>query len=253
MTNPGRYARQIALTELGAEGQARLGAARMLIVGLGGLGCPAAQYLAGSGVGHLILNDFDRVDLSNLPRQILFGDDAIGSLKTEAAAATLRRLNPEVSLELIADRLDEAGLARAAAGADVVLDCTDNFGTRLAINRACVAAGRPLVTGAALRLEGQLAVFANRPGEPCYRCLYSEDDEMLGDCAGNGVLAPVPGIIGAMMAVEAIKLAALGTTGMSGRLLIFDAMSVSWQSLTLRQDPACPVCGQRGVAVNRVP
>jgi len=245
MTAPNRYARQIALAELGAEGQARLGAASMLIVGMGGLGCPAAQYLAGSGVGRLILNDFDHVDLSNLPRQILFGDDAIGSLKTEAAAATLARLNPGVKLELISERLDEAGFERAARRVDIVLDCTDNFGTRLQINRACVAAGTPLVTGAALRLEGQLAVFANRAGEPCYRCLYSEDDEMLGNCEGNGVLAPVPGIIGCLMAVEAIKLAAIGSTDMNGRLLIFDAMSMSWQSLALKRDPECPVCSRR--------
>lgn len=240
-----RYARHHALAEFGAEGQARLRAARMLIVGLGGLGCPAAQYLAGSGVGRLVLNDFDRVDLTNLPRQILFDAAAIGRLKTEAAAAALSRLNPDVDVECLSARLDDAALAAAVAGVDIVLDCTDNFGTRLAINRACVAHGRPLVSGAALRLEGQLAVFANGPGEPCYRCLYSEDDELLGNCEGNGVLAPVPGVIGCLMAIEAIKLAAHGASDMNGRLLIFDAVSMSFQSLALKQSPDCPVCGQR--------
>lgn len=241
--NRERYARHIALAELGDEAQEKLASACMLIVGIGGLGCPAAQYLASSGVGTLLLNDFDRVDLSNLPRQILFGDDAIGQLKAEAAAATLRRLNPEVSVEALTARLDDSALEATVARADIVLDCTDNFGTRLAINRAAVAIGRPLVSGAALRLEGQLSVFANGPNDPCYRCVYSEEDELLGDCAGNGVLAPVPGVIGCLMAVEAIKLAALGRTDMNGRLLLWDAVSAQWQSLALRRDPDCPVCG----------
>jgi molybdopterin/thiamine biosynthesis adenylyltransferase len=242
-----RYARHLALAEFGAQAQAKLGAARILIVGVGGLGCPAAQYLAGSGAGTLVLNDFDRVDLSNLPRQILFGDDAVGELKAEAAAKALRRLNPEVAVEPLTARLDDIALGAAVADADIVLDCTDNFGTRLAINRACVAAGRPLVSGAALRLEGQLSVFENGPGEPCYRCVYSEDDELLGDCAGNGVLAPVPGVIGCLMAIEAIKLAALGHSDMNGRLLLWDAVSAQWQSLTLVRDPVCPVCADRPV------
>lgn len=248
MTGAERYARHVALAEIGAVGQGRLRAARVLIVGLGGLGCPAAQYLAGSGIGTLMLNDFDRVDLSNLPRQILFGDEAIGLLKTEAAAAALARLNPGVCVERWSERLGDDQLAAAAAAADVVLDCTDNFATRLAVNRACVAAAKPLVSGAALRFEGQLAVFENGPGEPCYRCLYSEDDELLGDCAGNGVLAPVPGVIGCLMAIEAIKLLALGHSDMNGRLLLFDAVGASWQSLALRQDPSCPVCRNRGHA-----
>ncbi|MGW8368911.1 MAG: HesA/MoeB/ThiF family protein, partial [Gammaproteobacteria bacterium] len=139
---------------------------------------------------------------------------------------------------------DDEALAAAVERADIVLDCTDNFGTRLAINRAAVAAGRPLVSGAALRLEGQLAVFENGPGDPCYRCVYSEDDELLGDCAGNGVLAPVPGVIGCLMAVEALKLAAFGRSDMNGRLLLWDAVSARWQSLDLRRDPECPVCAQ---------
>ena len=240
-----RYARHFALAEVGRAGQARIGKARMLIVGLGGLGCPAAQYLACSGVGHLLLNDFDRVDLSNLPRQVLFGDADVGSLKVDAAAASLARLNADASVATLANRMSEAELTDTVAGVDIVLDCTDNFGTRLAINRACVEAGKPLVSGAALRFEGQLVVFDNRPGSPCYRCLYSDDDELLGDCAGNGVLAPVPGVIGTLMAIEALKLAVDGRTEQNGRLSLWDAVTGSWQTIRLERDPECPVCRDR--------
>jgi adenylyltransferase/sulfurtransferase len=240
-----RYARHVALTEIGAEGQARLGASAALIVGLGGLGCPAAQYLASGGFGRLVLNDFDRVDTSNLPRQILFDDADVDRPKVEAAAGKLRKLNPALAVDCLDERLDDDGFARAIAGVALVLDCTDNFATRLAVNRACVAAGVPLVSGAALRFEGQLAVFENQPGSPCYRCLYSEDDELLGNCAGNGVLAPVPGVIGALMAIEAMQIAARGHSAMNGRLMLWDANHGSWQTLTIRQDPDCPVCSAR--------
>ena len=243
MTYEKRYARHIALTDVGAEGQARLGATRMLIVGLGGLGCPAAQYLASSGVGTLLLNDFDRVDRSNLPRQILFGDTDIDSLKVNAAGAALRRLNPGLAIEELPERLDDEALEAAAARVDVILDCTDNFATRLSINRACAGAKKPLVSGAALRFEGQIAVFGNGPGEPCYRCVYSEEDELLGDCAGNGVLAPVPGVIGALMAVEAMKSAIFGHSSLTSVLKLWDAISGSWQTVGLVQDRDCPVCG----------
>ncbi|HUF73737.1 MAG TPA: HesA/MoeB/ThiF family protein [Gammaproteobacteria bacterium] len=240
-----RYTRHVALREVGAAGQQRLERSSMMIVGVGGLGCPAAQYLTSSGVGRLVLNDFDRVDLSNLPRQVLFDEGDIDSLKVDAAAKALRRLNPDITIDCLADRLGDAALAEAAAGVDVVLDCTDNFSTRLGINRACVGAGRPLVSGAALRFEGQLTVFRNRPGDPCYRCLYSEDDELLGDCAGNGVFAPVPGVVGTLMAAEAMKLVILGDTSLAGVLKLWDAITGDWQSIALRQDPDCPVCGSR--------
>ena len=250
MADSTRYARHLALAEVGAAGQARLAAARMLIVGLGGLGCPAAQYLAAGGVGTLLLNDFDRVDLSNLPRQILFGPGDVGRLKVDAAADALRRLNPETAIEQLPERLEDAALAGAVARADLVLDCTDNFTTRLAINRAVVGAGKPLVSGAALRLEGQIAVFGNGPGEACYRCLYSEADEMLGNCAGNGVLAPVPGVIGCLMAVEAMLLAIRGVSAQNGELRLWDALTGSWQSIRLAPDPACPVCSNSGNLVS---
>ena len=243
MTDRTRYSRHIALPEVGAEGQARLQAARVLIVGVGGLGCPAAQYLASSGVGTLVLNDYDRVDRSNLPRQILFGEADVDSFKVEAATQALRRLNPELEIECLPERLDDEALLAAASSVDIALDCTDNFGTRLAINRACVAAKKPLISGAALRFEGQISVFGSGPDEPCYRCVYSEDDELLGDCAGNGVLAPVPGVIGCLMAVEAIQLAVMGKSSLAGVLKLWDAISGSWQTIRLAKDPDCPVCG----------
>jgi adenylyltransferase/sulfurtransferase len=238
-----RYSRHIALPEVGGDGQARLQAARMLVVGLGGLGCPAAQYLASSGVGTLVLNDFDRVDLSNLPRQILFAEADIDSLKVDAASRALRRLNPKLVVGCKSERLDDEALEATAASVDLVLDCTDNFATRLSINRACVAAGKPLISGAALRFEGQICVFGSGPGAPCYRCIYSEADELLGDCAGNGVLAPVPGVIGSLMAVEAILLAVSGQSSLAGVLKLWDAISGTWQSIKLAKNPDCPVCG----------
>jgi len=240
-----RYARHLALAEVGAAGQERLARSSILIVGLGGLGCPAAQYLASSGVGRLLLNDYDRVDRSNLPRQVLFGEADVGRLKVEAAADSLARLNPALTIEALAERLDDEGLEAAVARAGIVLDCTDNFMTRLAINRAAVAGGKPLVSGAALRFEGQIAVFENRPGEPCYRCLYSEEDELLGNCEGNGVLAPVPGVIGTLMAVDALQLAITGHSAQNGSLRIWDALTGVWQSIRLARDPDCPVCGSR--------
>jgi adenylyltransferase/sulfurtransferase len=237
-----RYARQVALPDVGEQGQARLRGASMLLVGLGGLGCPAAQYLASSGVGCLVLNDFDRVDETNLPRQILFTAADVGRLKVEAAWARLLALNPEVDVRRLPDRLDEAALAAAVASADVVLDGTDNFAARFAVNRACVAARKPLVSGAAVRVEGQIAVFPNREGDPCYSCLYDDEDEWLGDCQGNGVLAPVPGVIGTLMAQEALKLVLGWPSSLQNALLLWDAKRGDWQRVALKRDPDCEVC-----------
>jgi adenylyltransferase/sulfurtransferase len=244
VTTADRYARHVALDGIGEEGQRRIGAVSVLIIGVGGLGCPAALYLAASGVRRIVLNDFDTVDESNLPRQILFDARDIGRRKAEAAIAKLAALNADVELEAITARLDAPALAAAVEAADIVLDCTDNFLTRLAINAAAVAAGRPLVSGAALRFEGQVAVFAGGGG-PCYRCLYSEEDEMLGNCQGNGVLAPVPGVIGTLMASEALQLAARGQAPLASRLQLWDGLHGSWQTIELVADPACPVCGPR--------
>ncbi len=237
-----RFARQLALPEIGKAGQARLAETRVLIVGLGGLGCPAAIYLAGAGIGTLLLNDFDTVDASNLPRQILFTADDVGASKVAAAQIRLARLNPATRIVGLDRRLDEAGLREAAAGADIVLDATDNFATRLAVNAACVAEHKPLVSGAAVRLEGQIAVFANDGRGPCYRCVYDDEDEWLGDCRGNGVLAPVPGVIGTLMAVEAISLGLGAPAGLGARLLLWDARTGDFRVVGLKENPACPAC-----------
>lgn len=237
-----RYARHTALAGVGEDGQARLAAATALVIGVGGLGCPAAQYLAGGGVGRVLLNDFDRVDVSNLPRQVLFTPDDVGELKVDAAERRLAAVNPAVVIETLAERLDGPALTDAVARADVVLDCTDNFSTRLAVNAACVAGNKPLVTGAAVRFEGHIAVFANRAGGPCLRCIYDDEDDWLGDCQGNGVLAPVPGVIGAMMAVEAMLLMITGASSLESRLLLWDGRYGQWQSVDVKPDPDCPVC-----------
>ncbi len=240
-----RYARQIALADVGADGQAKLGRARVLIVGMGGLGCPAALYLATSGIGQLVLNDFDRVDETNLPRQILFAPEDVGALKVDAAKTRLLALDPVVAIVTLAERLDGAVLESAVGDVDIVLDGTDNFAARFAVNRACVARGVPLVSGAAVRVEGQIAVFPNRGGGPCYACLYKDDDEFLGDCQGNGVLAPVPGVIGTLMAEEALKLALGWESALHDRLLLWDAKRGDWQNVALKRDPGCSVCGAR--------
>jgi adenylyltransferase/sulfurtransferase len=240
-----RYARQIALADVGAEGQARLGRASVLVVGLGGLGCPAALFLATSGMGRLVLNDFDRVDETNLPRQILYGPTDVGALKVEAAKARLLALNPEVQISCLAERLEPAALEAAVASVDIVLDGSDNFTTRFAVNRACVAHRKPLVSGAAVRIEGQIAVFPNSGDGPCYACLYNDEDEWLGDCQGNGVLAPVPGVIGTLMAEEALKLVLGWESALHNRLLLWDAKRGEWQNVALRRDPDCEVCGTR--------
>ena len=240
-----RYGRQILLPQIDVEGQQELLDARVLIIGLGGLGSPAAMYLAAAGIGHLTLSDFDRVDLSNLQRQIVHGSEDIGRPKTVSAADTLHRLNPDVRIECIEDRLENLRLERAVAQCDVVLDCSDNFATRFAINKACVASSTPLVSGAVIRFEGQISVFT--PGQddsPCYRCLYPDEGELADSCARNGVIAPLPGIIGSMQALEAIKLiAGIGET-LRGRLVLFDALTLEWRTMKLRRNPKCPTCAR---------
>ena len=241
-----RYSRHLALPDFGAAAQERLAAASVLLVGLGGLGSPAALYLAAAGVGRLLLNDFDRVDVSNLQRQILYGDADVGKDKTEAAAAAILALNPGCQVERLDGRLDAAALAGALTRSDLVLDGSDNFGTRFAVNVACVAAKKPLVSGAALRYEGQFAVFDVRdPASPCYACLYEEGGEELENCRQNGVLAPLTGVIGSLMAVEAVKLLTGVGRPLTGRLLRFDAASGETHTTTIKRDPACPICSRR--------
>ncbi len=238
-----RYSRQIMLPELDVAGQERLLNARVLVVGMGGLGAPAAMYLAAAGVGTLEIVDHDVVEPSNLQRQIVHQADAVGQPKVASAAQTLHRLNPHVAVESRAERLSPAALESAARRCDVVLDATDNFSTRYAINDACWAAGTPLVSGAAIRWEGQVAVFdPRRPGAPCYRCLYREGSDEALNCAENGVISPLVGIIGSTQALEAIKLICGIGEALSGFVLYFDALYMEWRKLRLNRDPDCPTC-----------
>jgi molybdopterin-synthase adenylyltransferase len=239
-----RYSRQILLPQIGLEGQQKLLAARVLIIGVGGLGSPVAMYLAASGVGHLVLVDYDMVELSNLQRQIVHTTDRLGMHKVTSAQHALAALNPEVQVTAIAGQLDPEALMEQVQLADAVVDCSDNFATRFALNRVCVANKTPLISGAAIRLEGQVAVFrADRLDAPCYRCLYKDMDELGESCSQTGVLAPLVGIIGSIQATETIKvLLDIGET-LTGRLLILDALTMEWRSIKLRKDPDCPVCG----------
>ena len=243
-----RYGRHIMLAEVDYAGQERLRAARVLIVGLGGLGSPVALYLASAGVGELVLADFDRVDLSNLQRQIAHDTASIGELKTESAAHRLRAINPAVSIRQIAERLTEENLATAVRSVDLVCDCSDNFALRFALNAACMAAGKPLVSGAAIRLEGQVTVFDPRdPDCPCYRCLYQEEGEDSLRCSETGVLSPLVGMIGSLQAAEAIKLLVGFGRPLTGRLALFDVKNAEWRTMRFRRDPTCPVCQTRSL------
>jgi len=243
-----RYSRHILLPEIGVEGQEAILSARVLIVGAGGLGSPAAMYLAAAGAGTLVLCDGDTVDLTNLQRQILHSADGVGSLKVESGRATLLRLNPHARVETLAMRLEGAALAEQVAAADLVLDCSDNFATRHAINRACVRFRKPLVSGAAIRFDGQVSVFdLRRSDSPCYHCLFPEGqdvDEVR--CAVMGVFAPLTGIIGATQAAEALKLLVGCGTSLDGRLLLLDGLAMEWRTVLLGRDPSCEVCGGRG-------
>ena len=238
-----RYSRHVLLNEIGVEGQERIHASRMLVIGAGGLGSPAALYLAAAGVARLTLVDGDDVDLTNLQRQILHTTARIGMPKVDSGRATLAAINSQVAVVPIGRRVGAAELTDLVAEADIVLDCSDNFGTRHAVNRACVALKRPLVSGAAIRFDGQLAVFDLRqPSSPCYACAFPEgegEDEL---CAVMGVFAPLTGIVGTMQAAEALKLAAAIETPI-GRLILIDALGMNFHPIIVPKDPACPVCG----------
>ena len=242
-----RYSRHILLDELGPGAQERFAAAHALVVGMGGLGAPAAQFLAAAGVGTLTICDADHVDLTNLQRQILYATGDIGAPKVDAAARRIAAINPDVRVARVAARVGPAELAPLVAAADVVLDCSDNFATRHAVNAACVAARRPLVSGAALRFDGQVAVFDPRAVDsPCYHCLFGEGEELEETrCATMGVFAPLVGIVGSTQAAEALKLIAGVGTSLAGRLLLVDARTMEWRSLKVPRDPACPVCARR--------
>jgi molybdopterin-synthase adenylyltransferase len=240
-----RYSRHILLPEIGIDGQQKLLDAHVLLVGAGGLGAPVSLYLAASGVGRITLCDHDTVDLTNLQRQIVHFTDSIGKPKVESARATLARINPEVAVEAIAERVEGPRLEQLVSAADVVVDATDNFATRHAINRACVRLRKPLVSGAAVRFDGQIAVFDMRKADsPCYHCLFPESgdlEEMR--CAIMGVFAPLVGVIGAMQAAEALKLLMDVGRDLTGRLLLLDALTMEWRSVRLKKDARCNVCG----------
>jgi adenylyltransferase/sulfurtransferase len=239
-TQPGRAARHIALPQIGEAGQERLASSTALLIGIGGIGCAASSYLASSGVGHLILCDFDTVDATNLGRQVLYGPADIGALKADRAVTHLAAINPDVRLTSVTDRLSNDALTEAVTMSDIVLDGCDNFATRFQVSDACVANSRCLVSGAAIRFEGQITVFGpDYSKSPCYRCLYQEADESLDNCAGNGVLAPVPGVIGTIMAVEALKYLAGVTSENIGRLSLYDALTGTWRSVTIRLRAGC--------------
>ncbi|MBI3140337.1 MAG: molybdopterin-synthase adenylyltransferase MoeB [Rhodocyclales bacterium] len=239
-----RYSRHILLPQLGIEGQERLLAAQALVVGAGGLGSPAALYLAAAGIGRIVLCDGDAVDLTNLQRQVLHHTPSVGRPKAVSGRDTLALINPEVEVVALEKRLEGELLEAQVAAADVVLDCSDNFTTRHAINRACVRFGKPLVSGAAIRFDGQVSVFDLRqPGGPCYNCLFPEgQDAEEVRCAVMGVFAPLTGIIGTTQAAEALKLIAGCGESLSGRLLLLDALGMEWRSIRLAKDPGCAVC-----------
>ena len=235
-----RYARHLVLREIGGPGQQKLRAARVLMVGAGGLGAPAALYLAAAGVGVLGLADPDIVSLSNLQRQVLYETADVGRAKVDAAAGRLHGLNPHVQVEAHAVRVEAGNAAEVIAGYDLVLDGTDDFATRFAVAGACVAAGTPLVSGAIGRWTGQVGVFT---AKPCYRCLVPEIPPDAETCAAVGVVGALAGVIGAMMALEAIKLIAGAGEPLAGRLLLYDALAGETRTVRLAADPACPVCG----------
>ncbi len=240
-----RYSRHILLDEVGIEGQQRLLAAHALVIGAGGLGSPVALYLGTAGVGTLTLVDGDTVDLTNLQRQIAHSLARVGQPKVESAAQAVAALNPDVRLVTVAQRADAARLADLVAEADIVLDCSDNFATRHAVNAACVAHRKPLVSGAAIGFDAQISVFDTRhPEGPCYACLFPPDSPVEeARCSTMGVWAPLVGIIGSMQAAEALKLLAEVGTSLRGRLQMLDARSMQWTELRLARNPDCPVCG----------
>ncbi len=240
-----RYSRHILLPQIGIEGQERIVGGHALVIGAGGLGSPAALYLATAGTGTITIADADNVDLTNLQRQILHVSESVGSPKAHSARRTIARYNSAVHVEAIEERVEGTRLAELVAAADVVVDCCDNFATRHAVNRACVRFRKPLVSGAAIRFDGQVSVFDMRDVDaPCYHCLFPEGQDLEElRCAVMGVFAPITGIIGTIQAAEALKVLADTGETLKGRLLLLDGLSMEWRSINIKKDPACPVCG----------
>jgi len=240
-----RYARHIRLPQIGERGQQAILDASALIVGVGGLGSPAAMYLAAAGIGKLVLSDYDVVETSNLQRQIIHRDDAVGEDKVESGRQTLAALNPGCEIETIGYQMDADELKARVDAVSIVLDCSDNFPTRFDVNRACVETATPLVTGAAIRLEGQIMNYQPGPDSACYQCLYTHAYGAEESCELEGILGPVVGVIGTLQAVQTLLILAGQGEELRNRLLLFDAFAMEWQSVTLPRNPACPVCGER--------
>lgn len=237
-----RYSRQIRLPNVGLDGQQALQRASVLIVGMGGLGSPVSMYLAASGVGNLTIADFDVVEDSNLQRQIVHSSDQVGVLKTESAARTLRSINPRAKISRLDYTLEEEEFHELAASHDLLVDCSDNFPTRFQLNTASLSSRTPLVSGAAIRWEGQVTAFdPNQEDSPCYQCLYPSQDLEAASCAAEGVIAPLVGVIGTMQALEAINIL-LGRGQLHGVVWLFDAQHMEWQKMILPRNPACPAC-----------
>ncbi len=239
-----RYARQIRLSKIGEAGQQKLLDSSVLIIGMGGLGSPAAMYLAASGIGRIIISDYDQVEDSNLQRQIIHRTKDIGELKALSAKRTIAEINPGCQVEALDWQLEESELAEYAHKADLILDCTDNFPTRFMINRVSVNTVTPLVSGAAIRMEGQIASYMPGSGGPCYQCLYKENFENTETCAMEGVLSPVVGVVGTMQALQAILVLIGESENINGKLLLFDGLAMEWQSVRIPKNPNCPVCGK---------
>ncbi len=239
-----RYSRQIKLPQIGIEGQRKISHARVLVVGMGGLGSPAVMYLAAAGVGHFVLSDFDVVEESNLQRQVIHGTDNIGELKTASAKKAIQRLNPACEVTTIDFALEGDALLAEVKAADIVLDCSDNFPTRFAVNRCCVETATALVSAAAIRMSGQIMSYIPDAGGPCYQCVYSEEFENAFTCESEGVLGPVVGVMGTMQALQALLLLVGKTDSINGQLMLFDGYNMMWQQVKIPRKPSCPVCGQ---------
>lgn len=241
-----RYSRQIRLGQIGESGQQKILDATVLIIGMGGLGSPAAMYLAASGIGKLVISDYDIVEESNLQRQIIHANAAIGNNKVDSAQHSIKALNPDCEVEVINYQVDGDELKAIINRVDIVLDCSDNFPTRFEVNRYCVEIGKPLVSGAAIRLEGQILSYQPNTGGPCYQCLYNERVyENAESCEMEGILGPVVGVIGTMQALQALMILTDIAQPLVGKLLLFDAAEMEWQQVKLSQNPKCPVCAAK--------
>jgi len=247
-----RYSRHILLEEVGESGQNKLKKAKVLIIGMGGLGTPAAMYLGAAGIGSLVLADFDHLEVSNLQRQIGYSVDGVGENKAELMKQRLQALNPEIRVRAIHQKMDESQLLMELMLTDLVLDCTDNIETRQMINKACVEAKRPLIIGAAIRMEGQLMFFDHKRADtPCYHCLFPSHEEQALNCSNSGVVGPVVGTIGILQALEAIKHIVGLPSGIKNKMKLFDGKTLDWQTFAISKDPQCAVCGENKSASNR--